>query len=208
MRSRNWQKELEAGMYVVGVDLPEGEYTITGEDGNSYSLWDKAHALSVSEYFGKEDYEIEIEEGAKLFQGAVVNVDGLSAVTFETNNGQVQSMSQRQSNPLTEPFEFTDSAVAGKDFPAGTYDVEPIGDKFVTFEYEIQTGTGEYDYPVTFYGMLTSEASAEYPDYSTSYKNVVIPEGVTITSEGYQIRLVPSEGITTEDYESFYDNLT
>lgn len=63
-----WKEELSAGLYVVGADLPEGVYTIKGEEGNSYSLWDRAHGLSVNEYFGTEDYEVEQEEGAKLFQ--------------------------------------------------------------------------------------------------------------------------------------------
>ncbi|HIQ73235.1 MAG TPA: hypothetical protein IAA11_07685 [Candidatus Blautia intestinigallinarum] len=203
-----WKEELSAGLYVVGADLPEGVYTIKGEEGNSYSLWDRAHGLSVNEYFGTEDYEVEQEEGAKLFQGALIEVNGMSPVIFETENGQTQNMTARKSNPLTESFEFSDTAVAGIDFSAGTYDVEIAEEGSAYFSYEIQTGTEEYDYPNTFSALLNQENSPQFPDYCTSYKNVVIPEGVEVSSDGIRTRLTPSEGITTEDYESFYDNLT
>lgn len=192
----------------MGADLPEGVYTIKGEEGNSYSLWDRAHGLSVNEYFGTEDYEVEQEEGAKLFQGALIEVNGMSPVIFETENGQTQNMTARKSNPLTESFEFSDTAVAGIDFSAGTYDVEIAEEGSAYFSYEIQTGTEEYDYPNTFSALLNQENSPQFPDYCTSYKNVVIPEGVEVSSDGIRTRLTPSEGITTEDYESFYDNLT
>lgn len=49
--------------------------------------------------------------------------------------------------------------------------------------------------------------TSEYPAYCSVYKNVVLPEGATVNSEGYSCRLVPSSGIVSEDYNGFYDNL-
>ena len=165
----HWRESLDAGMYVVGADLPEGEYTITGEEGNSYHIWNAQHSLSVTEYFGPEDYEIHgSREGAKLLAGTLLNVDGGTPMIFETENGQTADMTPRQSNPLTETYEFADTAVAGIDFPAGTYDVEVAEDQSAFFEYEIQMGDGEDAYPVSFYALLILR-------FRRSIRNTVLP---------------------------------
>ena len=48
---------------------------------------------------------------------------------------------------------------------------------------------------------------SEYPDYCSKYENLVIPAGAKLDTGEMKIKLIPSDGITTEDYISFYDNV-
>ena len=144
-----WEEELMAGMYVVGIDIPEGEYTLTGKEGSSYGVFDKEHSISDNRRFGEEDvYQV---ENVELFQGALVCVDGLYPVNFSTKNAQTQDMGTREANPLTESYEFSGTAVAGEDFPEGTYDVYAVGDDFGVFQFGMDLTRVDYTVPFSFY---------------------------------------------------------
>lgn len=204
----HWEQEMEAGMYVVGVDIPEGEYTVTGQQGSMYSVSDKKHYLSDSRSFGEEEGEITSAEGVKLFYGAVICVDGMHPVSFATENAQTQNMLGRMGNPLTERIEVSNKEVtAGVDFPAGTYDIQVVGEEFGVVQYEVPTGNQEDSYPYSFSVLMEETPTEEYPNYSSAYKNVVLPEGTVLKAETLTITLTPSPGIITEDYQSFYDNM-
>ena len=41
---------------------------------------------------------------------------------------------------------------------------------------------------------------------SVYYRNVVLPEGTQIDTGDMTVMLVPSKGIVSEDYASFYEN--
>lgn len=203
-----WKDSLSAGMYIVGVDLPEGEYTVSGQQGSSLRIHDQNHKLFVSENFGKEEYEVDMAEGVKLFDGALVWVDGMNPVVFETRNGQIEDMRARQENPVKDTARVTDSATAGVDFPAGTYDVMAVGDGFGIFEFQVEKeilaeDTYQYEIPVTV--MMEANPSEEYPAYCPVFKNVVLPEGTVVHANDFTVQLVPSEGVTTTEYRSFYD---
>lgn len=199
-----WEEELMAGMYVVGIDIPQGEYTLTGKDGSSYGVFDKEHSISDNRRFGEEDvYQV---ENVELFQGALVCVDGLYPVNFSTKNAQTQDMGTREANPLTESYEFSGTAVAGEDFPEGTYDVYAVGDDFGVFQFGVDLIRVDYTVPFSFSTLMEKNPTEEYPDYCSVYKNVVFPKGAVLETEELQIKLEPSPEVTTTDYLSFYDN--
>lgn len=200
-----WEQELTAGMYVVGIDIPEGEYILTGEEGSSYGVFDREHSLTDRQSFGEEQ-QIFQTEGVKLFQGALVCVDGFYPVKFSTENAQLQEMGSKEANPLTESYEFSGNAVAGEDFPEGTYDVYAVGDDFGIFQFSLDLIRVDYTVPFSFSTLMEKSPTGEYPGYCSVYKNVVLPKGAVLESETLQLQLVPSPEVTTTDYISFYDN--
>ena len=206
----HWDNQLPAGMYMVGIDMPEGEYTVTGPEGSSFEVHDNTHSIYRREAFGTEEYEIEQAEGIPLFTGALVCVDGMNPVSFVSENAQTQDLENRTPNPVTETVEVNGTMTAGTDFPAGTYDIEAAGEDFgyITYEvpYEDPYSEGEQSY-YSFGVMMEKNPTSEYPAYCSVYKNVVLPEGAVVDTEGYLCRLVPSNGIVSEDYDGFYNNL-
>ena len=205
-----WNSEIPAGMYMVGIDMPEGEYTVTGPEGSSFEVHDNTHSIYRREAFGTEEYEIEQAEGIPLFTGALVCVDGMNPVSFVSENAQTQDLENRTPNPVTETVEVNGTMTAGTDFPAGTYDIEAVGEDFgyITYEvpYEDPYSEGEQSY-YSFGVMMEKNPTSEYPAYCSVYKNVVLPEGAVVDTEGYLCRLVPSNGVVSEDYDGFYNNL-
>ncbi len=160
-----WEEERPAGMYVVGIDIPEGEYVLEGKKGSSYSVYDSRHYLSVNDSFHSEEEDTKWVGGVKLFEGAVVCVDGMYPVKFYTENAQLENMGARTANPLTETFEMSGTSVAGEAFPEGTYDVYCIGDSFGVFNFEENMGARTAN-PLTetFEMSGTSVAGEAFPE--------------------------------------------
>lgn len=202
-----WEEERSAGMYVVGIDIPEGEYVLEGKKGSSYSVYDSRHYLSVNDSFHSEEEDTKWVGGVKLFEGAVVCVDGMYPVKFYTENAQLENMGARTANPLTETFEMSGTSVAGEAFPEGTYDVYCIGDSFGVFNFDLELNRKDHTVPFGISTLMETNPTNEYPDYCSKYENLVIPAGAKLDTGEMKIKLVPSAGITTEDYMSFYDNV-
>lgn len=200
-----WEGEIAAGMYMVGADLPEGEYEVVMSEGSTFEVFDASHNLFAHESFSYEKQKL---TGVKLFRGAILCVDGMNAVRFMTENGQVQEMTGRVENPNQITQEISGEAVAGKDFPAGTYDILAQGEKSGIFRYEIPIDDGERDsYSYSFSVLMEKNATQEYPDYCSVYKNVVLPEGSVISTDSFTVILESSQEIIGEDESSFYNNM-
>lgn len=206
-----WEQALEPGTYVAGVDLPEGKYEVTGKGGSSFQVTDARNAAYMTESFTMNDddiaeiYEVSVYD-VVIYEGALIYVDGMRPVIFKTENGQVQDMKAKLENPLKETFEITGQAVAGVDFPAGTYDITAVGEEYGVLKYEIPQQS-ESAYPLSFSVLMDGAPSAEYPEYCKVYKNVVLPDGAIIDTDEFTVNLVPSPEIITEDYWNFYDNM-
>lgn len=206
-----WKQALEPGTYVAGVDLPEGKYEVTGNGGSSFQVTDARNAAYMTESFTMNDddiaeiYEVSVYD-VVIYEGALIYVDGMRPVVFKTENGQVQDMKAKLENPLKETFEITGQAIAGVDFPAGTYDITAVGEEYGVLKYEIPQ-QDESAYPLSFSVLMDGAPSAEYPEYCKVYKNVVLPDGAIIDTDEFTVNLVPSQEITTEDYSNFYDNM-
>lgn len=206
----HWDSQLPAGMYMVGTDIPEGEYAVTGSEGSSFEVHDNTHSIYRRESFGTEEYEIDRAEGIPLFAGTLVCVDGMNPVSFVSENAQTQDLEERTANPVTETIDVSGTMTAGTDFPAGTYDIQAAEEGFGYVTYEIPYTNPYNENEQLYYSfgiMLEKNPTSEYPAYCSVYKNVVLPEGAVVDSEDYSCRLVPSGSIVSEDYEKFYENM-
>lgn len=195
--------DLSAGVYKGGVHIPEGRYTVEclSEDGNaasSYmelSLNDDENSIYIHEYF-EEGETIQIED-LRVYEEAILEVEGRGILKFHSENAQVGDM-QFLSNPNTKSYEVKESFVVGKDVEPGVYDVI------------CKSGSGIFDYSVEhedgyeiYCGKLIGDDNS---GFAGEIKNIVLPKGVTVTITGMTVELIPSESIESEDYEDFFDN--
>lgn len=195
--------DLSAGVYKGGVHIPEGRYTVEcfSEDGNaasSYmelSLNDDENSIYIHEYF-EEGETIQIED-LRVYEEAILEVEGRGILKFHSENAQVGDM-QFLSNPNTKSYEVKESFVVGKDVEPGVYDVI------------CKSGSGIFDYSVEhedgyeiYCGKLIGDDNSSF---AGEIKNIVLPKGVTVDITGMTVELIPSESIESEDYEDFFDN--
>ncbi len=197
-----WRNELDAGQYVVGVDIPEGQYqleTIGGEGGIHVS--DQENSIYFYEQFSLEprDDEICSLQDVRLYEGARVEIrDGLT-LSFVSLNARTETM-HSQENPLTESIllEAGGPYVAGESFDAGVYDVS-ITSGWGSFVYEVPVESEDYyDYYSVF---MDSDYSQ---DGKYVYHNVTLPKGTQVTVDGANVTLTPSSRIVSENYKEMY----
>lgn len=193
-----WENNLESGLYVVGVDIPAGEYTITAPPGSVFQTYYSPQNEDEYVSFGKAPSGIEEVKNVSLCEGMLVRVNG-SDVRFFSWNAQVENLAERTENPITKPVQITGEAVAGTDFAEGTYDIQAVGEKEGTFTYSYEDKFHLYVWlkPAHMEGNIYT---------SVYYKNVVLPEGAQIDTGEMTVMLTPSKGIVSEDYNSFYGN--
>lgn len=201
----NWDTDLAAGAYVVGYDIPEGRYTASAGEGMRLEVADMDSNVWFSEYFGEDDNEVRQLDDVRLFTGAIVMVNGGGNIHIASVNAQAAAVMAPPANPLTEEITVTDIMVAGEDFPEGTYDIVMAADDFGIVSYELPKEQGQ-EYGLSFSFLMDADPDADYPDYTKTYKNAVLPSGTTVTADGLTIKLIPSARIISEDYKAFYDN--
>lgn len=192
--------ELSSGNYVVGVEIPEGIYTVTPKDDyDTVQIDDSENSIYLYEYTeGKKD---KIED-VRLYKGAVLTLRCKTTEKLHTDNAQdVDTLETAgQSNPLAEPVEIKGQKVltAGKDFEPGIYDLDRI--------------SGDGDVKVTIYSEEQEEMNS-WSQYLSedgidgeTFHYLVIPENAAVeVSEDLKIRLTPTEMIASTDYYGFYN---
>lgn len=191
-----WETELEAGLYVVGTDIPVGEYTITAPPGSVFQTYDNPQSADEYISFGRAPSGIEKIQEISLLEGMMVRVSG-SGMRFFSRNAQVDNLAERIENPLTTPVKMSGTYTAGENFPAGTYDIEAVGKKEGNFSYSY-----EDKFHLSFW--LRPMYAEENNYTSLRYRNVVLPEGTQIDTGEMTVMLIPSKGIIDEDYSAFY----
>lgn len=191
-----YEVTLEAGSYKGGVHLPEGNYSVEYLEGRGYlSLDDWDNSIYLYGPLGYENTdEYEHLDDFRIYKDAVVKLDGTLKLCFRSENAQMEL--NYMENPNTQTGEFSESFVAGKDIPAGVYDVTVLeGKGSIGYNVLLNEATEYYSY----------EGADFMEDGAKGYKNVVLPEGVEVEIYGtIKIRLTPSEIIESEDYENFY----
>lgn len=193
-----YSEQFSQGDYVVGTHIPEGTYTMTGDGENyiSLSVEDRENGIYLFEI---TDSETTSADDIRLFTGAVVTISEGGYVTLSADNAQTDKMAG-QPNPLTGTVRVSEgeTLTAGKDFPAGVYDITAA------------EGYGSPD--ITIYDQDGNAISTLYPRISDSsgaestFRNAVLPEGAVFenTNKNLEIELVPSEKISSEDYLGYY----
>lgn len=192
--------ELSSGNYVVGVEIPEGIYTVTPKDDyDTVQIDDPENSIYLYEYTeGKKD---KIED-VRLYKGAVLTLRCKTIEKLHTDNAQdVDTLETAgQNNPLAEPVEIKGQKVltAGKDFEPGIYDLDRI--------------SGDGDVKVTIYSEEQEEMnswsqylSEDGIDGETFHYLVISENAAVEVSEDLKIKLTPSEQIASTDYYGFYN---
>ncbi|MGI6094484.1 MAG: hypothetical protein ACOYBL_03530 [Lachnospiraceae bacterium] len=200
----SYQTVLTAGYYIVGADIPAGNYrAVVQKNQGSVYLEDDARGIYLGEYLGDGAYGDDVTEieDLRLFPDARLNVSGGLEVELVSENAQISEMSPVQENPVTEVTGLSEGVyTAGIDFPAGTYDLAAVeGYGNVDLKY-IENDGDEY-YQDCYY--LDTNPNQTYDP--VLIQHVVIPEGYFLNIEGLSIELRPSDRIISEDYASYYE---
>ena len=153
------------------------------------------------EYAGKS--EDNYLKDLRLYDGALVKIDteNGNTITLFTGNAQIENM-HKMENPVTETVIIsgkTDgvAAKAGKDFPAGVYDLKAtkgMGEVVITvYDNEGEEYENKYMY-------LVSGAQ-------DGYRNLVLPENAEVSfqmPQSLELTLTPSEYISSSNYLKYY----
>lgn len=133
------------GEYIVGKDIPEGVYEIEAVNGGGIVFIDEGENYSrLSEYLLSEKIAKELDYHSEdytsrlfhlpLIDGSSIYVEGDLELLLKSECAREDLLKERLQNPLKESFTIkeeqmimdTEKAsfyVAGKDFPAGVYDI-------------------------------------------------------------------------------------
>lgn len=195
------------GVYIVGVHIPEGTYDITNIYTGNLNIDDDEHGVNEYAYFYDENIGVEIC-GVYLHEGAEISVEDGAWFQFTTENGNVDGM-EGMINPNTEEFEVSGVSVAGVDFPAGVYNLKVPEDCGVIVSLYLSEESYEDESDLLFIKFMCNREYYEEGEQSTSYSNLVIPEGAVLYVEDDEemnyISLTPSAIIADEDYEAPYE---
>lgn len=193
--------KLSSGRYIVGLDLPEGNYTMTGAgDDLSFSAINDVQNISIYEQVtNKKTLEADRfckVKNVRLYQGSLVEVSGKGYISCKTSDANLKKMGEPRGNSLSQEVEVSGVMTAGKDFPAGTYDIVAVnGEGEVNYTFE-QDKDDEYGAHSVW---LSKDPQGEDPD---KYMNMELIEGteIEVLSEGdLQVKLVPSKRIRPEN---------
>lgn len=209
-----YENTLESGKYIVGVHIPEGTYTLKGNEG-SFTLKDRENQISIYEILD-DNAGIGTIEDIRCYAGAILEIeagDSEGMINIYSENAQTASMTGT-ANPLTEPVTVGDGAVAGVDFPAGTYDLvmepETISDN-IYFGYIVPGTVDESSYEDVY---DATDHITIWSSEKTVCRNLYLPEGTRLVMEGIadtndenakaqSVNLVPS-GTIAENYDGYY----
>ncbi len=198
-----------AGVYKVGVHIPEGVYRAELEEGSgALSISDEENGIYYSVYFDPDEGYgwVTEEDDIRLYNGAELKIDSGVILKLSAENAQplVQTAAE---NPLTEPVTLeAGTYVAGEgELPEGIYDITAKEER-------------EDEYGYTSISIIYPNGSTEFfwvdgPDYALttenytdiSVKNIVIPAGTEISVEYGDAVLTPGEGYYDVDYSQYME---
>lgn len=192
---------LGRGEYVVGVHIPEGNYTADAEDDfDVVQVEDPANGIYLYEYMDKE--EGNYLDDLRLYSGAHVMIETDTVMRLSTENARITEMYGIK-NPWKENIQITgeQTAEAGKDFVPGVYDLKAL-EGYGTLEVMLRTEGGE-------------DSGEEYTvrqiyfsgEDHTEYKNLVLAEGMKLVfedAEAAAVSLISSETIEGTEYDQYY----
>ena len=190
--------ELTSGDYVVGVHIPEGNYQAdVSYDYDTVQVDDWDSGLYLYEYEGKTDGNY--LDDLRLYNGAIVHIFSQTTITLYSDNAQTDNVFY-EDNPLAEqePVTIKEDTIVESDLPAGVYDLTLVSGEG-SVDVDIYTEDGESSETKNLY-------LGENCTDGQGYKNLVLPKNAQITlDEGMELRLTPSERISTTDYYQYYN---
>lgn len=203
----HFETKLTAGEYIVGVDLPEGIYQVSVEEGKN-SLMIRNRQQDISEYdFYKKDADEDDDFYKKsmevyLYQGTYLKIDYSGILKFETDSGQTDKQQKRIRNSLTSGVKVKKTMTAGKDFPAGTYDIYCLAGRG-SVQTKYQAEKDGYEHTETY--QLEKKAEDNSLFYPEIQKQVYFYPGMKIIPDEklVDIKLVPSKSVVPEGFKVY-----
>lgn len=129
--------EMEAGMYIVGCQLPEGIYKATGTGNVRIRITDSENLIYL-DYDFSEDEDALVLDDIWLYQDAQIIVDGDGKILLETENAQNDMRYEAVPNENQQVIRLMGDQsryMAGFNIPVGFYHVKAVGGE-VSFSYE------------------------------------------------------------------------
>lgn len=176
---------LSEGNYIVGIDIAEGNYQINpADDSGSIMLQDEVNQISFTYRVDNDsDHTSSYLQDVRLYQDAIIRIER-GGIMFTSSNAQVESLQTLPPNETPDTYCVEDGAVAGADFPEGTYDITMTGGEY---------GRVEVSHPKSDLDSLDFNSVMGIPGSSiTEYRNVEFPKGTMIEFSDIEITLVPS----------------
>lgn len=203
----HFETKLSAGEYIVGVDLPEGIYEVSSEEGkNSLTIYNRQQNISEYDFYKKgagsdnEGYNESME--VRLYQGTYLKIDYSGILKFTTDSAQTDDQQQRVKNSLTKSVDVKKTMTAGKDFPEGTYDIYCLAGRGAV-QTKYQAEEDGYEHTETYQlEKKTEENSLFYPEVQ---KQIYFYPGMKIVPDekSMDIKLVPSKGTLPEGFKVY-----
>ena len=206
-KGEHFETELTAGEYIVGVDLPEGIYKISSvNEKNSLMIRNRKQEISEYDFYKidaeKDDDFYKTSMEVHLYQGTYLKIDYNGILKFETETGQTKIQEKRVRNSLNKSVLVKKTMTAGKDFPAGTYDIYCLNGRG-TVQTKYQAEKDGYEYTEEYYLEKSKEnSSLSYPEVQ---KQVYFYPGmkVILDKKSVDIKLVPSKNVVPEGFKIY-----
>ena len=182
---------LGGGHYVVGVDIPAGVYDITAVSGGGNVNSTNSFRGGINAIMGVAEKN---SDGSDLYQQTYKNISlpegetltiSRVVVNLHCSEASGAPLQPRNQVGLKEVELGNGHFVAGKDFPAGVYDIVAIsGRGNVSSDNAYDGGLNE----------IMGVAEKDDDDWCVQeYLHVLLDEGVTINISRVSIKLIPSK---------------
>ena len=176
------------------INVAENELLMNMEEDDPEYL-----ELALTFYLYLNDMDGDYLDDLRLYIGAIVHISSQTTITLYSDNAQTENILY-ENNPLAgqEPLVVKKDLTVGPDLPAGVYDLILV------------SGEGSVDVDIyTEYGESMETKDLYLGENCTDgkeYKNLVLPKNAQITlDDNMELRLTPSEHISTTDYYEYYN---
>lgn len=175
---------LASGHYTAGIDLPAGRYDVRAQEGKgSLSASAGTCLLSVS---GEKPFSASM--GLELQPGDRLTITG---VTLKMRTERSLSAAKGRTEDAAAPLELNGISseesgsgavrfTAGRDFPAGEYDLTALEGGGLVSSDNLYSG-----------GIYCRLSVAPGDGEAGSFRNVSLPEGTVLSLTGVRLRLIP-----------------
>ncbi len=186
-----FETEFSGGHYTSGIDFPSGKYDIEAiagggnvSSGNMYSGGINA-VMGTEEKNANTDMYEQKYSNINLPEGTILSISGVTVKISSQKASGEPLKSREQSNTETVNLG-NGNFVAGEDFSAGVYDIVAV------------SGGGNVSSDNMYNGGInailgTPDKNSIIDMYEQEYKNISLPEGITLRIDGVNVDLIPSK---------------
>ena len=128
-KTKAYKKDLAAGNYTAGIDIPAGKYDCEGKSGTGNVSSDNMYMGGLNEIMGT-DTSMGAQKSFKgciLDEGTVLSIGGNVVLHVSCKKADVSGMKPRGEDKSSKQSLAAGNYTAGDDFPAGIYDIIATG---------------------------------------------------------------------------------